>query len=308
MSKTASYLQLEKIIPLPIHAESNALAQEWNKELWIWINQPQRKSSLLLKAKEPGQINVVAELPIMANAMNCHEQQMIVTGSKNKGQPYICGLDSNGQVLWDFLFSNIKPITWPVAACSSPPVIAWQETTGKIEVGLMDVQSRSILRKPTFTVDNPPARLFSWKNQIWGLWREKGKIHVIDFVKGNRQEVLTDNIYASEFSLGHSNEGNYFGWNNGNQPVWLLPKKSSATSVGLEGDSLGTIRLISGNIPLMWVQKSNVGINGNMEWESTFVLPGEKYYTVDGFVFAVAWWQQRIALVKNSAVFLLKKQ
>ena len=306
MSQTTPCLQLEKMILLPVSVESHALAQKWQEDLWLLINQPGDRETQLLKITSSHRVEIIAALPILAASMTNCNQQMIVTGSNAEGRPLVIGLDAQGRLLWEYLFSGPEPTTWPVAACGPMPTIAWQQTPDKIEVGMLDMKSATLFRKPAITVGAPPAKIFSWKNKIWGVWAEKNGLHIVDLAEAIERVVLTDGIYANEFSIGQSSEGTYFGWTAGNQAYWLLPETSLPTSVVLENAAGGTFSLISGEAPLIWIQKSKEGLDGNLEWESTLVLQDTKPHILDGFVFIVSWWQQRVVVVNQSRILLLK--
>lgn len=306
MSHTNACLHMEKVIPLPVAVESHALAQEWGGDLWLLINQPGNQQTQLLKISSSHEVEIIAALPIMAASMTSCDQQLIVTGSNAQGQSLIIGLDANGQLRWEYRFSGPQPTTWPIAACGPMPVIVWQQTPDRIETGLLDSKSGSLHRKPAIDVGTPPARMYSWKNRVWGAWAEQEGIHVVDLVEGGQRVVLTDGVYATEFSVGQSSEGAYFGWTTRNQACWLLPNTPSPNSVVIENLAGGTISLISGGMPLMWIQKSKQSIDEGLEWESTLTLADRRPHTVDGYVFTVAWWRQQVVVVNQSKVLVFR--
>lgn len=306
MTPKASCLQTEKIIPLPVTVESNAIALEWKEDLWILVNQPGLKNTRLLKINSSYETEIVSTLPILASSTACCEQQMIVTGSDSNGKPLALGLDSGGKPLWEFHFPDVAPVNWPVASCGDKPFLAWQGTHEKVEVGLLDIESKILLRRPVLSVPNPPVRFFAWKGNCRAGWTEKGRIIINDLMDGNKTEIGTNNIRTREYAVGQTSEGKYYGWIIGNQVFWLLPEKPLSGSVNIANASMGTLKLISGGIPLMWIQRLLQDDDKNPEWESILVIPDKKPYILNGFVFSVAWWQNKVVIVNHSKVLLLK--
>lgn len=305
MSQTTSRLQIEKMMPLPVYVGSHALAQEWRGELWLLINQPGNQKTQVLKITSSHQVESIAALPLMAASMNSCDGQLIVTGSNAKGQPLVIGLNAKGQLLWEYLLSGPEPTIWPIVACGPMPVIVWQQTPDQIERGLLDTKSATLLRKPAIAVRSPPVRIYSWKNQLWGIWVDKMGIHIIDLAETSERVVSTGGKNVNEFSVGQSRDGAYFGWTSGNQTFWLLPETLSSILVDYVNTTGGTFNLISGGAPLMWIQKSKQNIDGDLEWESTLLMPSSIPIFLDGYVFAVAWWQQQVVVVNQSMVLLL---
>ena len=307
MPQTTSCLQLQKMIPLPVSVESHALAEEWEGELWLLINQPGNHQTQLLKITSAHAIESIAVLPIIAASMTCCDQQMIISGSNADGRPLIIGLNAAGLLLWEYVFSDISPIVWPITGCGLAPTIAWQQHPDKIELGVLDTNSATLLRKPAFNVEVPPAKIFSWKNKVWGAWADKGTLHVVDLVEDDERVIATDGFHANEFSVGQTREGVYFGWTAGNNAFWLLPESPSPGIIDIENIAGGTFCLISGGEPLGWIQKSKQGIGGELEWESTLVFADLTAHTVDGYVFTIAWWQQQVVVVSQSKILLFRK-
>lgn len=308
MSQTTTYLQTKKIIPLPVAVESHALAQEWGRDLWLLINQPSKQKTQLLKITSAQEVEIMAALPMMAASMTICDQQLIATGSNAAGQPLVVGLDATSQVLWEYLFTDLQPITWPVAACGSRPRIAWQQTPEKIEVALLDTTANSLLSKPTIRIQSPPVRIVSWKEKLWGVWTDKDGHHVVDLISAKDRVVSGDGVHHAEFSMGYAKGGVYFGWVTGENANLLLPKTSSLTQMNLSNASGGAFQLISGGAPLIWIQKSEQSIDEITEWKSTLIVPGAAPYSVDGYVFCVAWWRRQVAAVNQSKVILLENK
>lgn len=306
MSQLKPCLQTEKIIPLPFTTESNAIAQEWRGDMWLLINQPGKQQTQLLNIKQDYEIKEIASLPIVASSLCSSKEHLIVTGANSDGNPLILALDANGNRVWEYIVKDIKPITWPVVAYRTELVLAWQQIPERIEMGFLNINSSKLKITSPIAVENPPARIISWKNLIWASWFEQGKIHITDLVENNKQIISCKDLNVGDYSVGQSGEGTYYGWIKGKKAYWLLPASQSPGSIILENDANGTFNLISGGEPLIWVQTSKPDIDKTLVWTSTLIIPGKDPFLVEDYVFTVAWWQQKVVLVKQSMVLLLQ--
>lgn len=305
MSKTFGSLMIKKAIALPLAVESHAIAQEWNEELWLLINQPGRKKSQVLKVTSSHELQVISSLPIIAASVIECDQQMIITGANPNGQPIVFGINSEGEIIWKYSFSGVVPITWPLAACGDRVMLAWQQTPDKIETGLLDPKSSKLLLRDPVIVQSQPAKIFAFKDKLLVGWSEKTGIHIIKLLAEQEQVLLSNEVQADAFSVGECKEGIYFGWRIGNHAYWLLPFTKLPSRIDLGNINGGTFNLVKGGDPLIWVQKSVYGIDGDLQWTSNLISQKRNSYTVEGYVYAVLWWNQMLVIVNQSKLLFL---
>ncbi len=300
-----SNLHQEKVIALPIAVETHALATEWNDDLWVLINQPGEHQTALLKVTPDYTVTLVGKVPTLASSSALCGEELIISGSDSVGNVVILAINSSGSILWQHSPDINKPTTWPEVTCDTHPLIAWQDKPASVQWGVLNPANGSLERWPENKVGQPPAKLYAWRETLLAAWAEMGELHILDLRKGSEQVVPVDEGRVADFSVARSKNGIYYGWTAAGKAYWMLPP--STTFYPLPHDSHGTFNLISGGPPLVWVQESEDDIDENLNWKSTLIPADSHPHSVSGYVFAVTWWQQKVALVQQSNIILLKK-
>ena len=307
MLTTSTSFQIEKIIALPTFVESNAMLLEKDECLWLLINQTGNKKTQIYKVFPSLIFQFISSLPIIATtAVTCGEQ-ITVSGANSTGQPFIIGINDIGQVIWEYTFQDLKPVTWPTVSCGDKPLFAFQQTQEKIEWGYLDTKSAELISKQSFSIDTPPVKFFPLKDKLLVGWSGKKKIHFLDLNEENEEVVKMNRMYTGNYSAQQSKEGIYYGWLLGNQAHLFIQSTKSLIIIPLNNSASSTFNLVAGGSPLIWAQHYNENNYGDFEWESTLILNKDCFFSIDGYVYSVIWWGRKIVMINQSKIILLKE-
>ena len=308
MSQMTSCLDSEKSIPLPVEIDSHAIVYEWNDTLWLFINRFSEQKTHVYNMNKAYELALLTELSMMSSTVVSCKNELVVTGSNSEGKPVIIGINSEGDQIWSHFFSEINPITWPVTSCGNEMVIAWQESINTLEVGILNTKNNSLQSQTKVNIETPPVTLYSWKNHMHGIWLDRNQIHDIDLLKNQETIIDLDGVYSNNISFGITNDLPYLGWTTKDWVYFKYLEGGTIESVKVENLTTGEMSVISGTAPLLWIQSQSLDLDESRNWKSVLVVPGMDVYNVNGYVYAVGWWQNKIVVAHSSKLVILHQK
>ncbi len=306
MTSLTACWQVKQSIPLPYRIETTAIVQQWQDDLWLLINQAGPKQTKVLKINTNGTVEEVASLPLLASSIAICGTNLLVVGANADGQPTLLSLTPTGTIAWTYIFPEAKYLQWPVAACAPAPIVAWQQQAGQIEVGQYDLAQQSMISLPPLALANDQVQLRAEAAHLWVTQPTDAGTEIIDLATPNRDRISILGKEKSSLRIGDTPAGIYFSWVAGREVYFQGPGTAEPTVIAdFANKTNGLLQVRSGGAPLLWLQNQTTSIDGETGWQSIIKTPTATKYQVDDFLFDVTWWNQNIAIVKATGVFLL---
>jgi hypothetical protein len=302
MIKNNSFLKIEKTISLPIAVETQAIVITWNEELYILINSAANKETFVFKLNTSLSFEKIARLPLLSTSATICKHQLIVIGANSEGKPLVIAINNSGEIQKENIL-EITPTIWPVMACSNETIIAWQENATEIERGYFNVETNKIEKLPSISVSNPPAIIFPLKEEIVATLSEKNKTHLINLTSGE----ITNLDISQPMAIGKTINSIFYGWLEKDTVSLKFLKNSKEVNFHLKNASLGKLNAISGKEATLWIQKQETEIDNDYQWNSAIIQENTAIFEIEGFIYAVGSWNDKIILIQSSRLILLKK-
>jgi hypothetical protein len=301
---------------LPIRVESAAWAAQVRDDLFVLINRPGMSETGLVRVRQhAGRIPVyeVEHLPslplVSAGTSECHEQ-LLVTGADATGHAVVLGSTSTGQVAWRLPFQGPRPVRWPVPGCAWEPVLVWQESRSALEVA--SVVSGGISGRRSFPVGGPPLSISVGARAVWAAWIEPTGIEMLEIRQHDARNLRMPVEFPGDVDIGVNASGTCIVWTQAGAAFFArvgsngLPAEPPVP-LDLGHARGGRLALIPGPEPLVWAQRVGFIESEGQEWTSSLVLPGRASLTIDGLVYAVTWWGDRVAVVGPDEISFLNR-
>lgn len=297
-----SVLKIEKTISLPIAVETHAVLIDWNDELWIFINSVERKEASVFKLDSSFFLKEYTSLPLLITSATLCKKEIVLSGANIEGKPLIIAINNSAEIQ-SLNTLEIIPIIWPVTACSNKTFIAWQENTNEIERGNLNMETSKMEKLPAISVSNPPAMLFPLKETIFAVISEKNKTLLFNLINN---EISNLDI-SQPITVGETIDTIFYGWMETHAVCLKFLKNGKQVNFPINKASIGNLKAISGNVVTLWIQKRELQMDDSYQWKSTIIQENTEMFEIDGFIYAVKSWNDRLVLIQNSRIILLKK-
>lgn len=298
-----SVLTIEKTIALPIVVETHAVLIDWNDELWIMINSVQNKETFIFKLNLSLSFDKIINLPLLSNSATICKNKLFIMGSNFEGKPVIISINNLGEIQNEINL-EVTPTIWPVITFAHKIFIAWQENSTEIERGNLNIETTKIDKLPSISISNPPAMLFPLKKMILASFSEKNKVHLINL--GSNEVSQLD--ISQQIAVGETSDSVFYGWLEKDNVCLKFLEKDKQVNFKIEKASLGNLKAVSGREATLWIQKQEMTIDDDYKWKSIIIQENIDPLEIEGFVYTVGSWGDRIVVVQNSEIILLKKQ
>ncbi|MDP2686430.1 MAG: hypothetical protein Q8O62_04355 [Aequorivita sp.] len=302
MTENNSALKIEKTISLPMTVESHTVLVDWDNELWIMINSIQNKETFIFKMNASLSFEKMVSLPLLSTSATICKNKLIITGSNFEGKPKIISLNNLGEIQEEIIL-ELTPTIWPVITCSNKIFFAWQEDADEIKYGSLDLEKNEIDNLPAISVNNPPAKLFPLKETIYASFSEKNKTQLVNLINN---EISNLDI-SQPITVGETIDAIFYGWLETNSVCLKFLKKDKQINFPMKKASLGNLKAISGNEATLWIQKRELQMDDSYQWKSTIIQENTEMFEIENFIYAVKSWNDRLVLIQNSRIILLKK-
>ena len=298
-----SVLTIEKTIALPIAVETHAVLIDWNDELWIMINSVQNKETFIFKLNLSFSFEKIINLSLLSNSATICKNKLFIMGSNFEGKPVIISINNLGEIQNEINLEVI-PTIWPVTTCSNKVFIAWQENSTEIERGNLNIETTNIDKLPPISISNPPAMLFPLKETIIATILEKNQTRLINIIT---QEISNLDI-SQQIAVGETSDSVFYGWLEKDNVCLKFLEKDKQVNFKIEKASLGNLKAVSGREATLWIQKQEMTIDDDYKWKSIIIQENTDAFEIEGFVYTVGSWGDRIVVIQNSEIILLKNQ
>lgn len=302
MTENNSALKIEKTISVSTAVETHAVLIDWNDELWIFINSVERKETSVFKLDSSFFLKEYTPLPLLITSATLCEKEIVLSGANIEGKPLIIAINNSGEIQ-SLNILEIIPTIWPVIACSNKIFIAWQENANEIDRGNLNLETSKIEKLPAISVNNPPAMLFPLKETIFAAISEKNKTQLVNLISN---EISNLDI-SQPITVGETIDAIFYGWLETNFVCLKFLKEDKQVNFPMKKASLGNLKAISGNEATLWIQKRELQMDDTYQWKSTIIQENTEMFEIDGFIYTVKSWNDRLVLIQNSRIILLKK-
>ncbi len=302
MTENNSALKIEKTISLPMTVESHTVLVDWDDELWIMINSIQNKETFIFKMNASLSFEKMVSLPLLSTSSTICKNKLIITGSNFEGKPKIISLNNLGEIQEEIILDH-TPTIWPVIACSNKIFIAWQENANEIDRGNLNMETSKIEKLPSISVKNPPAMLFPLKETVFAAISEKNKTQLVNLISNE----ISDLDISQPITVGETSNSIFYGWLETATVCLKFLKKDKQINFPMKKASLGNLKAISGKEATLWFQKRELQMDDTYQWKSTIIQENIEMFEIDGFIYTAKSWNDRLVLIQNSRIILLKK-
>ncbi len=282
--------------------ETHAVLIDWNNELWIFINSVERKETSVFKLDSSFFLKEYTSLPLLTTSATLCKKKIVLSGANSNGKPLIIAINNSGEIQ-SLNILEIVPTIWPVIVFSNKPFIAWQENANEIKRGKLNLGTGKIEKLPAISINNPPALLFPLKEIIFVAISEKNKTRLINLINN---EISNLDI-SQPITVGETIDSSFYGWLETNSVCLKFLKKDKQINFPMKKASLGNLKAISGNEATLWIQKRELQMDDTYQWKSTIIKENTEMFEIDGFIYTVKSWTDRLVLIQNSKIILLKK-
>lgn len=306
---TTTSLRPTAVLALPLTVDSAAWATPIDEELRLWINHPGAGETAQLRVLRGNAFEALSSLPIVAAGAARCGSEIVMTGADAEGHPVVLGVAEDGNVRWRFLIDGPTPIRWPIPGCAPEPVVVWQTSHGEIERARVGPQGLD--RRRSVRVGGPPLDLTTGGGAIWAVWSDESGVHAVEMGRERAREIFINAAVPDGVAVGGFEEGAWVAWTRGASAflVSVSPGKhpSAPVAIDIAGASGGTLAVVAGPEPLLWIRHGEALEGEPPRWRSAFVLPGREPTLVEGLVHAVTWWGDAVAVVGTTDVRLFER-
>lgn len=294
-------LKIEKIISLPITIETHAVSINWNEDLWVLINLTATKETFIYRLNASLNFEKIVSLPFLSTSATICKNKLFIIGADFKGKPVLISINKFGKILTNHTL-EFTPTIWPVIAYSNKLFIAWQENETEIERGNFNMETNKIEKLKPISISNPPAIFCALKETVFATISEKTETRLINLIS---DEIIKLDI-SQQITIGKTIETIFYGWMENNTVCLKFLKKNKQINFPIKNASLGKLKAISGNLATFWLQNRQMQMSDEYQWKSIIIQEKTSVFEIEGFIFTVGSWNNRIVLVQNSRIILLK--
>ncbi len=306
-ASAASSFRLEAAAELPVRVETAAWAVAVAGELRLLINQPGAGETRQYRVLPALNLESLPALPLVAAGAACCGPELVVTGASAAGRPLALWVAADGTKTRQIAFEGPQPSRWPVPGCAPEPVIAWQITPDKLEVGFFTPPGLTI---NSVRVGGPPFDWAAGGRAVWAVWGTDAGLHGVEIRTREVCPFQLPGQFPSAVAIGGSADGAYLAWTQ--EDSLFCTGLSTAgkpavppLEIELGKAAGGLLKIITGPGPLIWAQRGRIS-GRESRWTSALVLPNSSPFMIEGLIHAVAWWGGLIAVVGSEEICLLK--
>ena len=303
-----------QLIALPVEALSAAWAIAQRDSLRLWINLPGSGTAVQARIDPSGAVASDAPLPWILAGVAADEQTTLVTGADAGGHPIVAALSTSGEPAWQHRIEGPAPLQWPVPALLPEPVIVWQTRANEMQIAKVSAAGVTGVRRVAVGASTPQIAVAGGSCWIAQLDRSRAFARQITAHDGERNEPEAHWSLpgADTLALGMDARGLCAAWSAGASGGFgYLESGGGAVldcvALDLADAVPGTLRILGGRAALVWAQRLDVLEPAPPCWKNALVAPGEPACRIEGLVHAIAWWQDRVALVGSTEILVLQR-
>ncbi len=304
----ASSLRPVDVLALPLAVETSAQAVQLGEELRILINQPGLKYTTHLRLLPTLEIEDLPPLPLVAAGVAQCADELLVTGADEAGAPVVMRVAADGKLLWQFKLEGASPTRWPAPFCATQSYIVWQTSLDKIEVA--SCGPNGIVDSRSFSVGGPPLSVAAGSRAVWAAWNDATQIHCLEITEQASRSLRLAATFPNGVAICACSEGACLAWIEAGSVFFTRinsETESAENPIKLDLENAGgTLSVVSGTQPLVRASRADFDAGEEVEWMNALVLPGKSPVIFKGFVHAIAWWGEMLAVIGWEQIYLLK--
>jgi|GEM_PF-3876278 len=306
---TASSLKPVDVLALPLAVETSAYAAQLGQELRLLINLPGLQATTAhLRLLPTREMEELPPLPLVAAGVAQCADALLLTGADEAGAPVVMKVAADGKLLWQFKLEGASHARWPAPFCATQSYIVWQTSLDKLEVASCGPDG--IVDSRSFGVGGPPLSVAAGTHAVWAAWNDATQIHCLEITEQSSRSIRLAAAFPNGVAIGACPEGACLAWIQAGSV--LFTRINSETEFGENTikldlqDTGGTLSVVSGTQPLVRASRADFDAGEEVEWTNALALPGKSPVIFKGFVHAVAWCGEMLAVVGSEQIYLLK--
>lgn len=304
----ASSLRPVDALALPLAVETAAHAVQLGEELRILINQPGLNATAQLRLLPTLEMEELPPLPLVAAGVAACVDELLVTGADEAGVPVVMRVAADGKLLWQFKLEGASPARWPAPFCATQSHIVWQTSLDKLEVA--SCGPNGIVASRSFNIGGPPLSVAAGSHAVWAAWSDATQIHCLEITEHAARDINLAATFPNGVAIGACNAGACLAWMQAGSVFFTRVNSETGLTenpIKLDLENAGgTLAVVSGPHPLVRASRADFDAGEEVEWTNAIVLPCKSPVIFKGFVHALAWWGEMLAVIGWEQICLLK--